>query len=256
MYPELHRELYKLSHRKLTWWMPVIMIGLMIIMGLAMGRDYSNLLVMTCYNSSDIIMLILVILGSTIFSTEFQNNTILALIYHSSSKLATFMAKYIALFIYNVALHLLAIVFTILLNIIPLLNAPVSWTGIYKYHQPLVVNMLATTGIDIITSTLIISLLCLFSCLINSDAIVIAINAIIIFMGRGFSASLLNANLGIDQILKWNPLNMTNLTTQYYNYASYHPTSMLSNSQLFWGTCCYIILISGLGYLAFRRKRF
>lgn len=90
--------------------------------------------------------------------------------------------------------------------------------------------MLATTGIDIITSTLIISLLCLFSCLINSDAIVIAINAIIIFMGRGFSASLLNANLGIDQILKWNPLNMTNLTTQYYNYASYHPTSMLSNS--------------------------
>ena len=216
MYPELHRELYKLSHRKLTWWMPVIMIGLMIIMGLAMGRDYSNLLVMTCYNSSDIIMLILVILGSTIFSTEFQNNTILALIYHSSSKLATFMAKYIALFIYNVALHLLAIIFTVLLNIIPLLN----------------------------------------SCLINSDAIVIAINAIIIFMGRGFSASLLNANLGIDQILKWNPLNMTNLTTQYYNYASYHPTSMLSNSQLFWGTCCYIVLISGLGCLAFRRKRF
>ena len=155
------------------------------------------------------------------------------------------MAKYIALFIYNVVLHLLAIVFTILLNIVPLLNAPVSWTGIYKYHQPLVVNMLATTGIDIITSTLIISLLCLFSCLINSNAIVIAINAIIIFMGRGFSASLLNANLGIDQILKWNPLNMTNLTTQYYNYASYHPTSMLSNSQLFWGTCCDIILISG-----------
>ena len=114
MYPELHRELYKLSHRKLTWWMPVIMIGLMIIMGLAMGRDYSNLLVMTCYNSSDIIMLILVILGSTIFSTEFQNNTILALIYHSSSKLATFIAKYIALFIYNVALHLLAIIFTVL----------------------------------------------------------------------------------------------------------------------------------------------
>lgn len=72
MYPELHRELYKLSHRKLTWWMPVIMIGLMIIMGLAMGRDYSNLLVMTCYNSSDIIMLILVILDRLFFQQNFK----------------------------------------------------------------------------------------------------------------------------------------------------------------------------------------
>lgn len=256
MYPELHRELYKLSHRKLTWWMPVVMISLMVIMGLAMGREYSNLLVMTCYNSSDIVMLILVIVGSTIFSTEFQNNTILALIYHSSSKLAAFMAKYIALLIYNVALHLLAIIFTILLNIAPLLNAPVSWMGIYKYQQPLLINMLATTGIDIITSTLIISLLCLCSCLIDSDAIVIAINAVIIFMGSGFSADLLNANLRIDQLLRWNPFNMFNLTTQYYNYASYHPTSMLSNGQLFWGTCCYIIIITCCAYFAFRRKRF
>ena len=83
MYNELKRELYKMKHRKLPWVIVVLVIIFMAIMGMAMGRDYGKLLVMTCYNSSQIIMLILVLVGSTIFSTEFQNGTIRSLLYHS-----------------------------------------------------------------------------------------------------------------------------------------------------------------------------
>ena len=89
----------------------------MIIIGLAMGRTYSNLLVMTCYDSSTIIWLLLVIVGSTIFSMEFQNGTIIPLMYHSSSRLAVFFAKVLVLLMYNVFLHMIAMVITILLNI-------------------------------------------------------------------------------------------------------------------------------------------
>lgn len=183
MYTQLKQELYKLNHRKLPWIIITLMLFFMIIIGLAMGRTYSNLLVMTCYDSSTIIMLILVIVGSTIFSMEFQYGTIIPLIYRSSSRSAVFFAKFITLFLYDLVLHIAAMILTVLLNIAPIINAPVSWTAIYKYHQPLVVNMFMNTGVDLITSTLIISLICLTSCLINSNTAVIAINALIIFMG-------------------------------------------------------------------------
>lgn len=256
MYAELRQELYKLSHRKLPWLIIIFMVALMVIIGLAMGRTYSNLLVMTCYDSSMVIMLLLVIVGSTIFSMEFQNETIIPLIYRSRGRGSVFFAKFVTLFLYDVILHIIAIMVTFLLNIVPIINNPVSWTAIYKYHQPLVINMLATTGVDLVTSSLIISLICLSSCLINSNTVVIAINALIIFMGSGLSSNLLLANVGPSRVIRWNPFNMLNLTTQYYNYATYHITSMLSNSQLLLGTICYVIIFTLLAYWCFQRKHF
>lgn len=232
------------------------MLALMIIIGLMMGRTYSNLLVMTCYDSSAIIMLLLVIVGSTMFSMEFQYGTIISLMYRSSSRSAVFFGKFITLLLYNLVLHIAAMILTVLLNLVPLINAPVDWTAIYKYHQPLVINMFTTTGVDLITSTLIISLICLFSCLINSNTAVIAINALIIFMGTGLSSDLLLAHVGPSRVVRWNPFNMLNLTTQYYNYATYHVTSMLSNAQLLTGTICYTIIFLSMAYWSFSRKKF
>lgn len=256
MYTELKQELYKLGHRKLPWWIISVMILIMIILGLAMGKQYGKLLVMTCYDSSQIIMLILVVVGSTIFSMEFQNRTILPLMYHATNKGTAYLAKFITIFIYNVLLHIIAIVVTIFFNTVPVVANLVSWTDVYKYNQPLFVNMLATTGVDIITSTMIISLICLMSCIINSNTIVIMINAGIIFMGSNLSSNLLNSNIGPDQIIRWNPFNMLNLTTQYYNYATYHLTSKLSNPELLIGTLCYTMIFTLLGYLIFKQKKF
>lgn len=256
MRAELKQEFYKLGHRKLPWWIISFMILFMIFMGLAMGKQYGNLLVMTCYNSSQIIMLILVIVGSTIFSMEFQNKTILTLLYHAQNKGTVYLAKFITIFIYNLFLHAIAMIVTIFFNTVPLIAKIVPWTATYKYNQSLFINMLSTTGVDIITSTLIISLICLKSCMINSNTVVIMINAIIIFMGSSLSSNLLNYNIGPVDIIRWNPLNMLNLTTQYYNYATYHLTSHLSNPQLLIGTLCYIVLFTLLGYLVFRKKKF
>lgn len=256
MYAELRQELYKLNHRKLPWLIIILMVALMIIIGLAMGRTYSNLLVMTCYDSSTIIMLLLVIVGSTIFSMEFQNKTIIPLVYRSRSRGRVFFAKFVTLFLYDVVLHVVAMIVTCLLNIVPIINNPVSWTAVYKYHQPLVINMLANAGVDLVTSSLIISLICLASCLINSNTVVIAINALIIFMGTDLSSSLLLAHVGPSRLIRWNPFNMLNLTTQYYNYATYHVTSMLSNGQLLLGTLSYTAIFTLLAYWCFQAKHF
>lgn len=252
----IHQELYKLTHRKLPWLIMLVMVALMIIIGLAMGRDYSNLLVMTSYDSSTIILLLLVIVGSTIFSMEFQNGTIIPLMYHSHSRTEVFFAKMIVLFIYDVLLHLVAMLVTILLNIVPIINNPISWTAIYKYHQPLWLNMINTAGVDLVTSAMIISLICLTSVLINSNIAVIALNALIIFMGSGLSSNLQLAHVGPSRLIRWNPFNMLNLTNQYYNYGTYHLTTLLSNGQLLTGTISYTIIFTLLAYLCFRHKHF
>ena len=148
MRAELKQEFYKLGHRKLPWWIISFMILFMIFMGLAMGKQYGNLLVMTCYNSSQIIMLILVIVGSTIFSMEFQNKTILTLLYHAQNKGTVYLAKFITIFIYNLFLHAIAMIVTIFFNTVPLIAKIVPWTATYKYNQSLFINMLSTTGVD------------------------------------------------------------------------------------------------------------
>lgn len=252
----IHQEFYKLTHRKLPWLIIFVMIAFMIIIGLAMGRTYSNLLVMTSYDSSTIILLLLVIVGSTIFSMEFQNGTIIPLMYHSHNRTEVFFAKVLVLFIYDVILHIVAMLATIALNIVPVINNPVSWTAVYKYHQPLWLNMVNTAGVDLITSAMVISLICLTSVLINSNIAVIALNALIIFMGSGLSSSLQMAHVGPSQIIRWNPFNMLNLTDQYYNYGTYHLTTMLSNGQLLLGTIVYTIIFVLIAYWCFRHKHF
>lgn len=251
----LHQELYKLFHRRLPWWILTLLLAFMIIIGVAMRSTYSNLLIMSCYASGDIIPLILVIVGSTIFSMEFENKTILGLLFRAPNRSVVYVAKFITLFIYAVFVQIVAIIFTILLSLIPLLKHPVFWTAIYQYHQPLWVNMLADSGVDLIVCTMIISLVCLTSCIINSNAWVIIVNAIIVFMGTDLSSQLMLAKVASAKVLRWNPLNMLNLTDQYYNYASYHPASLLSNNQLLWGTVCYIIIFTLCGHWVFVRKK-
>jgi len=251
----LRNEIFKLSHQKVTWIAPFTVVILMIVTGILMGDSDPQLLIMASYNSSEWILFALIIVGSTIFSTEFENHTILTTLYKSSNKFEVFAAKFIVISIYNVALHVFSLILTLLLQLTPL-NAHISWLIINQYHQRLLVNMFVTTGIDLISSTLIISLIFLTSCLINNNSLVITINIAIVFMGQSASASLLRDNHKYLSLIRWNPLNMYNLTTQYYNYGSYHAVSHLTNAGLLLGTLAYIVIFLFLGYYIFKGKRF
>ncbi len=250
----LYQEFYKFVHRKLTWLAPFILLALMIMTGYSIGYHQEKLSTMTCYDSPDWIVFILIIIGATIFSMEFQNNAILTLLYKSKSKIQVYLSKYLIIFGYNLYLHGWAILFTVGLRYAPL-NSHVSWSTIYRYHQPLWQNMLLTALVDLLATTLIITLVFLLSCLIENNAVVTTLSFLIVFMGQTVSASLLNLGK-FTAILKWNPLNMTNLTRQYYNYVTYFQTSHLLNYQLVVGTILYIVIFFTLGYQIFRRKRF
>lgn len=120
--------------------------------------------------------------------------------------------------------------------------------------------MLKASALDLITTTLVISIIFLLSCLINNNAVVVSVTFLLIFMGQFLSSSILLAgnlfSLNLLPLVKWNPFNMLNLTAQYVNYITYHATSHLETGQLFNGALLYAIGFFILGYLVFRKKRF
>ena len=250
----IKQELYKLVHRKITWIAAIILFFLMLITGFALADESKKLILTLTFDSSDFIMFILVIIGATCFSMEFQNNTILTLLYKSSNKIYVYLSKYIVLFLYNVFLHLLALFYTICLQY-TIFNYQVNWSTSYLYHQPVWLNMVTASLIDLVTTMLIIAIVFLLSCLINSSAIVITASLLITFMGQSISSDLMNGGKLVN-IMKWNPFNMVDLTRQYGNYGMYVLTTHLNNQELLIGSLIYILIFVIAGYLIFRRKRF
>ncbi len=250
----IKQELYKLAHRKITWISAILLLFLMVFTGFAMAEDTKKLVLALTYDSSDFIMFILVIVGATSFSMEFQNNAILTLLYKSANKIEVYLSKYLAIFIYDLFLHVLAIFYTVTLRY-TIFRSNVDWNTIYLYHQPIWANMLTASAIDVVTTMLIITIVFLLSCLINSNAIVITVSLLVTFMGQGISSDLTRRQMLVG-IMKWNPFNMVNLTRQYGNYITYVITTHLSNLQLLLGSLIYIIIFFIIGYLIFRKKRF
>ena len=115
--------------------------------------------------------------------------------------------------------------------------------------------MLTVSAIDLVTTMLIITIVFLLSCLINSNAIVITVSLLVTFLGQGISSDLTRKHMFVE-IMKWNPFNMVNLTRQYGNYITYVVTTHLSNPQLLLGSLIYIMIFFIIGYLIFRKKRF
>ena len=250
----IKQEVYKLVHRKITWIAAIILFFLMLITGFALADESKKLILTLTLDSSDFIMFILVIVGATYFSMEFQNNTILTLLYKSSNKIYVYLSKYIVLFLYNVFLHLLALFYTICLQY-TIFNYQVNWSASYLYHQPVWLNMVTASLVDLVTTMLIIAIVFLLSCLINSSAIVIAASLLVTFIGQNISSELMNGGKLIS-IMKWNPFNMVDLTRQYGNYGMYVLTTHLNNQELLMGSLVYILIFVITGYLIFRRKRF
>ncbi|MBA1434842.1 ABC transporter permease [Bombilactobacillus bombi] len=250
----IKQEFYKLNHKKIAWIAPIILLALMILAGYSLSAEENKLLLALCFDAPDWIMFILVVVGATTFSMEFQNNAILTLLYKAANKVNVYLSKYIVLFIYDVFLHLLALIYTVFLHY-TLFRTNVKWTATYLYGQPVWKNMLQATTIDLVTTMLVITLIFLLSCLINNNAIVVTVGFLLVFMGQAVSSDLLNSNRFIN-LMKWNPLNMMELTRQFCNYSMYVQTTHLNNSQILNGSLGYIAVFFILGYLVFRQKRF
>lgn len=253
MQTALSQEYYKLLHKKLTWFAPAIIVGLMLLMPITFDDSYW--LVMANFGSSQWILLVLIIVGATLFSMEFQHHTILTLLYKTPNRRTIYLAKFVVLFGYNIALHLFALGLTILFNTLAI-GGHANWLTHYLYHQSLLMNTIMTATIDLGMSLMLIGFLFLLSCLLTNNAVVITTSITIVFMGQSLSSILLHEHPQFGSWLKWNPLNMLNLTFQYANYPVYHKLTQLTTGQLLLGTLSYVLFFLWLGNWCFKQRHF
>lgn len=252
----LYQEFYKSVHRRIIYLAPLLIPIFMIIVRIASGNHQNNLLAMTNYDSNQIIPLVLIIVCSTLFTMEYQNNAILTVLYKAPQKVDIYLAKMLIACIYALILHLFSIICFFIFQLIPFISLSINWLSVYQYHSPLIINMINFNLVDLIASFLVISLVFVTSCIINSNSVVITTNILIVLIGQFVSSSLVDKNNPLFNILKWNPFNMLNLTNQYYNYGTYHLTTLLSNDQIILGTLGWSFAFLIIGYIIFKKKSF
>jgi ABC-2 type transport system permease protein len=256
----LRQEFYKMVYRPSMWTGPLIALGLMISYLLIVAKidvhgDLSRSIFINGYGSIMFLSLILVGIGATFFSMEYQNKTMLTLCFRSPNRWSIYIAKFGILIAYNLYLHLWSILFTLILNFLPLGHDPLALNAVYLYHQPLWVNLLTFTGADFLQSTLVLAVVFMLASLLKSNATVISIGMVFVLMGTSLSSTLLHSLHQYFGLLKWNPLNFLNFTQFIGDIHYYQPIYGLSTIQFIVGISGYAVLFLGLGYLIFRHKR-
>ncbi|MCP8856944.1 ABC transporter permease [Latilactobacillus fuchuensis] len=255
MADSLYQEYYKFFHKKMVWYAPILLVPLMLLAWLLFKFEFSRYLVISSFLAGPWIEMLLVVIGAGIFSMEFQEGTILTLLYKASNKRDIYFSKFLVIFCYDVILHVIAFGLTIGLSLI-IFPGQVDWFTVYQYQQPLIVNLILTLLVGLVASLLTIALLFFFSSLSKNNSLAVVISFVLIFMGQGLSDNLLNKYETFDFIIKWNPLNMLNLQNQYTTYVVYHELTQLSNLQIIGGALCYTLVFLEFGYLIFSHRKF
>ncbi len=100
---------------------------------------------------------------------------------------------------------------------------------------------------------LILSLTLLISCLLKSPGVSIAVR-IVFYFASSVISGILFAAIAQWEWLKWNPINMLNLSTQVLDNEVFKKMTKLELHELYIGNIVYIIIFLALVIFAFKKK--
>jgi len=250
----VRQELFKLYKKKSTLILFGIIVLIMILIGFS-SKSNSDIfepeqVFTTAYSAFAYIVFVMIVQASTILTMEFQYGTIKNLLYRNYSRTQIIISKGLTLLIYSLFLYVSMVVISIIIKAImfPDLGFLQEAAEGMNVIQVLLFNALG----NFVGLWLIISLVLLISCIFRSTAVSIVIGIIFYFAASVVSGILF---LAIDkwEWVKWNPVNMLNLSNQLMN-SDVESMTQLSINQLFAGNIIYIAIFLFLVYVVFKRK--
>ncbi|CAJ1182404.1 hypothetical protein CPEBRM1_ABPJDJAI_00528 [Companilactobacillus paralimentarius] len=237
MLNNLKQELFKFRCQKMPLYGVITLLLLMIYTYLT--NHNANFLLNNGFGSSQWIIIILVTVSSSILSMEYQNNTIINLLYKTSHKWQIYLAKFLVMLLYSFFLLIMNLIFTMILKFI-LFNG---------YHAKFLGTLLLNLSGGFIYSIFIIALALLLISWLKINPLVIGIGLIIGFLGAVISTAL----YPLFNFIKWNPLNMIYVSNQLANPQLMN-SSHLNSSELIICTLLYTILFLIIGYQIFKKR--
>ncbi|MUV38755.1 hypothetical protein JNUCC1_02626 [Lentibacillus sp. JNUCC-1] len=251
----VRQELFKLYKKKSTFILfgavTIIMIFISVVSKTKPDIFEPKSMFTSAYAAYAWIVFIMIIQASTIITMEFQYGTIKNLLYRNYTRTQVIISKCITLFIYSIVLYASTSIIAIILKFFmsPDLGFLDKANGSMNLLQTFLFNALG----NFVGLWLLISLVLLLSCVFRNTAVAIVIGIIFYFAASIVSGIMF---LAIEkwEILKWNPLNMLNLSNQISSGGEIASLTRLSIGQLFAGNIIYIIIFLFLVYVVFRKK--
>ncbi|WP_304057495.1 ABC transporter permease [Levilactobacillus namurensis] len=243
-------ESYKFWHQKASLYGILVLLGLMSYSAITTKVGPKQWIFE--FGATQWIVIILLAVGSSFWSMEYQNHTITLLLYKQVNRRIIYGAKLVVILLYGVALTCIATLVTFILKFL-MVGQRYDWLTTQINQRPLITELLLNVCGTLIYACFIVTLASLLIMLIRINAAVIGIGLAIGFLGAGISVALMAALTPWSGILKWGPLNMIFITQQLSN-PSYTQISHLTNPAIMGGTLAYAALFTWLGYLLFKHR--
>lgn len=244
-------EFYKFRHQKTLIYGVLILLGLMSYS--AMTTKVGPTQLVFEYGAMQWIVIILLAVGSTFFSMEYQNHTMPLLVYKQINRRLIYGAKLVIVLLYGVLLTGVATGFTFILKAL-IVGQRYNWLTTQIDQRSMITVLLMNVLGTLVYACFIVTLAGLLIMLIRVNAAVIGIGLAIGFIGASVSVALMKSLASWTNILKWGPLNMIFVTQQLAN-TPYTQVSHLTNLAIIGGTLTYAALFTWLGYLLFKHRR-
>ncbi len=108
----LKQEMFKISKKKSTIYIPIILFVLMIVVAFMSKGSDAKFYISSAFAGFQWTTILIIIISATSISEEFQYGTIKHLIYSVNNRYIIYFSKLIFVFLYSIYLHLLSIVYT------------------------------------------------------------------------------------------------------------------------------------------------
>lgn len=251
----ISQELYKIFKKKSSIIIPIIIVILMIVMAV-LSNNYEDILNPVSlfkqgYTGFSWLFFLMIIQAATIITMEFHYGTIKNLLYRNYSRMSIILSKFIALFIYSLILFIVITLLSLGLKLILFSDIDIlkqSGDNLSLLQEHLLAALATYIGM-----WLILSLTLLISCILTSPGVSIAVG-IVFYFASSIISGILFAAINQWEWLKWNPLNMLNLSAQILDNDIFKKMTKLELHEIFIGNIVYIIIFLALVIFAFKKK--
>ncbi|CAI2557418.1 hypothetical protein AKUA2003_01430 [Apilactobacillus kunkeei] len=243
----IKQEMFKNYHKKSTFVSMIIQVVIMLAMAL-LSLKYKNIfngmsLFKENYDATLWIVFVLIFLASNIFLNEYKYGTIKLLISKEFSRTKIYFSKVVFVFIQSIILYLLAIVMTFIINFI-FTRVAITSADMKTFFTNIICEFFSTW--------LIVSLCFLLASIFRSSGLSITIS-IILYFSASIAANLMFMVIASNKLLRFNPINMLNITNQASDAAYSHATLLPMYAYFIW-IPIYVAIFTIVGNYIFAQR--
>ena len=251
----IKEESFKLLHKRSTPAITIILLVLMTAFGV-LAKSYPKFysprtLFVQSFTGDSWVVLFMIAACSSIIAMEFQYGTIKEVLYRKYYRGQILVSKWLTMLIYSIYLFALVFVYSLILKFV-LFNNTFDLGRKYGAEHSVFTSFSYTLIGDFVGLWLLLSLVLLLANIFKSSAAAISVG-IIGYFALGVIAGLMTLAIQKWNWLKWNPLNMMNLSGQM-NTPSMSKVTMLSTPELAWGSLAYTAIFLAISYVVFKRR--